>query len=116
MVKEYKKELKISISAVSLPSITLHDDELSLSFVNWQNRTVRIEFESVLAFKCTDPEYDELLEDDKAYRIFESDWLKELLIQKKIRNGGVYHHYQFCFRGSSVIEVVCKKISQNTIG
>ncbi|MCB1754884.1 MAG: hypothetical protein KDJ38_05155 [Gammaproteobacteria bacterium] len=98
------------MSATNMPSIQFKEDVLSMRFLNWDNQTVGIDFESVFTFRWMDfSGYGESVDDDIAYEIKHSEWIAELSAKIEHARPKVphYHHYQFFFYDCWVFEVIC---------
>ena len=113
MKEESKRHLGISISSTNVPTIELCEDKLKLSFLNWSYQTVQIDFASALAFRWNNLPCPEELDDDVAFEVFNSEWLREILFgddESESDGKTKYHHYQFCVSGCWLFEVIAEGI------
>ncbi len=110
MGEEYKRNLGISISSTNVPTIQMCEDKLKLSFLNWDNENIEIEFASTLAFRWHHLPCPDRLDDDVAFEVLNSQWVIELLFSEEpeSKSVGKYHHYQFCVYGCWLFEVVAE--------
>lgn len=110
MSEESKRNLGISISSTNVPTIQMCEDKLQLSFVNWDYQNIQIEFSTTLAFRWNSLPCPDRLDDDVAFEVFHSEWLREIVFGDDAEHDGKtdYHHYQFCIYGCWLFEVIAE--------
>lgn len=86
---------------------------LTLDFVDWRERPVRVVFREAIGFRWNaEVKWEEGARDDVTYVVHESDWL-----QSQARLGGgdpaAFQHLRLCFNACGVLDVLCKSFSSD---
>jgi len=86
------------------------NDDLSLWFVDWQERSRTLVFRDVLGFRWQ--EFDEVgIRDDMTYEVAGSTWLEQ-----QARLHGVdarnYVHHKLCFNACGTLDVLARSVDK----
>ncbi len=98
----------LGLSTADAESVALQHDgsDLVLTFVDWQERTIRHEFEEVLAFKWGQ-DTGGAPRDDQTYIVEGSEWLAhEAGLAEESPDRFV--HYKLCFNAVGVLDVLAR--------
>lgn len=96
----------LGVSTADARDIAIHFDggNLSLSFVDWQERPKSVKFRDVLAFRWQEFD-DPVPRDDETFVVAESSWLdRQARLQSVLRENFV--HYVMCFNTCGVLDVL----------
>lgn len=83
--------------------------DLTLSFLDWQEKKHRLVFKDALAFRWQDfDDLDEGIRDDVIYEVVGSQWLSR---QSELQGveADQYVHYKLCFNARGTLDVLAKR-------
>lgn len=95
------------VADADFPDFKHEDGNLTLSFIDYQEKHIEVYFPDVLAFKWQ--MIEELRDDeyyDRSYEIENSKWLKAHKDQRVIEEKEEYTHYKFNFNACGCLEVL----------
>ncbi|KKP65519.1 MAG: hypothetical protein UR64_C0026G0003 [Candidatus Nomurabacteria bacterium GW2011_GWE1_35_16] len=103
-MEELKQLNGISTADTEHLQVSYKENELSISYIDWQEKSVKLIFKDVLGYRVG--QFNNNTErNDSAYEVLNSDWLKEFKIDDTKKE---YHHYKLAFNDfrDCVIDIV----------
>jgi len=89
-------------------SLVYQDQELKVSYIDWQERPQTVVLGEVFCFKWQERDLDSPPRDDTTFQVFESTWLREQT--NGIPGTESLVHYKILFNDSGVLDVICNEI------
>jgi hypothetical protein len=91
-------------------AVQFSSSDLVLTFVDWQERSRRVVFADVLAFRWQAFD-EEDIRDDVVHEVKDSDWLARQALLQAVEAEG-YVHYKLCFNASGTLDVLCRRLGE----
>ena len=107
-------DLGFSCADATNISFQYKNEDLVLSFLDWQEKPVSIRCKNLLGFKIQRAEYyiSNSERDDSSYLVKDSNWVKAHVSQGSCTITEKYYHYKINFNACCVVEVLCTKLTK----
>ncbi len=103
-----------STADADYPTFALNQGQLRLDFIDWQERSVRIQFDDVCAVRWQEVAPTSPLRDDVTYEIHDSEWLAEYKAQIQLGSPESVRHYKLCFNAIGTLDVLASGFKMPT--
>ena len=89
-------------------SLIYRDQELKVSYIDWQEQPQTVVLGKVFAFNWQERDLDSTPRDDTTFQVVESTWLREQT--SGIPGTESFVHYKIMFNACGVLDVICNEI------
>ncbi len=114
MSDEYTEliDLGFSVADAEEPIVEYNDDDLNVSFINWQEKKIGLSCSDTIAFRWQRAEYyiDKTERFDSTHIVHNSEWLKAHEDQGETWESVTFHHYKLNFNAAGILDIICTKI------
>ena len=86
-------------------SLSYQDEDLTVSYIDWQEQERRIVLKRVFAFRWQERDSDSPPRDDTTYRVIQSEWLREQT--HGVPGAEEFQHFKVLFNACGVLDVIC---------
>jgi len=102
-------DLGFSVADAEGISFGYNGDHLLLTFEDWMEKSVRVEFKNVLGFRFQEADYynSNSERDDCCHIVRDSIWLQAHKDQGLLWGDETWRHYKLNFNAGGIIEVLC---------
>jgi hypothetical protein len=111
MPKYLPINLGFSTADAERPELEFVGGDVQFSFVDWQEKRVRLMASDVRAFSWLEELDVAGIRNDATYEVLESDLIQKNLDWNVILPSDGYRHFKLCFNAAGVFDVLCKSIS-----
>jgi hypothetical protein len=97
-------------------SLAFQDQELHVSYVDWQEERKTVTLVEVFAFKWQERDPDSAPRDDTTFQVLNSTWLYEQT--HGVPGTDSLVHYKVLFNACGVLDVICREVpgaAENTV-
>ncbi len=105
--------LGFAVADAEGPTLHFSQQHLELTFVDWKDNEVRVEFADVIAVRWQEAEYyiDDRERFDSVHLVHDSAWLAEHDRQNMTWEGSNHRHLKLNFNAAGILEVLCTDVA-----
>jgi hypothetical protein len=86
-------------------SLSFKDGDLTINYIDWQERAQSVALHEVFAFKWQERDSDSPPRDDTTYQVIQSEWLHEQTFG--LPGAQELVHFKVLFNACGVLDIIC---------